>query len=525
MVRYLSMFLRKSNPLNRFLLFLCVIGLSFFTKGLGFIVLCAALVCFIIYKNTDDPDERKFIISIFAAAFLLRTIVALIYQWYVLRWRGGLPFMTDESFYLALGWYQALIFKMKDLSRLSQEHYAVMDSCVRPIFEGWIAYRGNAGLSLRGGGPDVFGLVLSLPFFIFGYSLLLPRFLNILIGSLTALIVYYIAKAVFGKNVGKISFALFAFLPPQIFLSISILRDIILGFFAVALLLLFYKMKDIKSSITHSFLLLLILFTSYFFGVGFACLLSLILGTAVVIRILDFKKGKRKIFSLVLLTALILYTGLDSRVVTHLNTFVKHSYYALINRHIAKATQVCESSYVLLPDKFYNIDYEFNNDNKVDEILASKKGFSVDQLDENPLSQAWQEDRNDTKRDLRIAELGKKNALSAYFKGLFYVFFKPFPWHIKKLTHVFASIHMIILYILFPFMCIGLFNVFRSPTKKKSILAIFFFVFVSVMALGEGTIGGLFRHREIISFAYIIFAAAGLRAVFSNKRKKETVGS
>ena len=172
-----------------------------------------------------------------------------------------------------------------------------------------------------------------------------------------------------------------------------------------------------------------------------------------------------------------------------------------------------------MPDKFYPYKYDKDIKMRAGEVFLSKRGIKKDQLASHIPAERLLRERNSITNDFFISSMDPDQVLSAYFRGLGYALFRPFPWRIKKFTHALASVHMAIWYALFPFMCAGLYGVFRKPSKDKFVLVAFFFIFVSALALGEGNVGALIRHREIISFAYVIFAAAGLVNTFSKKKE------
>ncbi len=445
--------------------------------------------------------EKKFILIVLISAFLLRAILAIGYQWYIDKCDGGKTFAPDEGYYLTLAAYQDLLFKGKDISHLPEEYFPRMDSNTRRSFKRFLVRLyptpiyskclENSHIPLIG--SRIYSFFLGCLYFVFGYSSLLARFFSIFIGLAAGLAVYYTAKLVFTEMAARLAFVFFVFSPIQVFLSISILSDILLVFSTILFPLIVCKMKNLKTGLVLLIPLSIVLYIYFFLQGSLLYPLILILGIAVLIKTLDFKR--RKVLSFIL-TAVLLASLFNVKAFLYLTDLAKNSYAELLQRHIFIVKDVKSASfeeegvysteepgdmaYKLLPDKFYGADHtKYANKNLV---LA----------------------------DIRI-----RNAVKGYFKGLFYIFFKPFPWYIKKLTHALASVQMIFWYILLPFMSAGIYFAVKKPTKEKLILAIFFFSFASVLALGEGNVGSLMRHREIMSFAYIIFGAAGIANILS----------
>jgi len=467
--------------------------------------------------------KKRFVIFIFITALLLRMVVAIGYQWYIDAQRGGVAFEPDESYYSAIAWYQALLFKNKDLSHLSDEDYAVLDPVVKKVFiahEKYYAEIKDSYIPLSGG--RIYGFVLGCLYHLFGYFPILGRFLNMLIGLLAALLVYLVARLSFNENVARTSLAVFIFLPAQIFYSISILRDMLMYFTVPLLLFLICRIKDVKTLFIFSIPLTAALFLSFNLNTSFFYLLLVITGFAILVKLLDFKKLRVASFILIIVCLCFI---LNNRVFPHITYFLRDTCCSMLKQHTAKAVPPdAETGYKLLPEPIYRLEYDASNARKVNEIISSRKGVYKDQVTAKGggagQSLSYQEkgipqrEKNIIKQKLFLSDVGIKGLFNGYCKGLFYVFFKPFPWHMKKITHLFASIHMIYWYSLFPFTCAGLLNVFRKPSKNKFILMIFFFGLASALALREGNVGNLFRHREIISFMYTIFGSSGIIEVF-----------
>jgi len=457
-------------------------------------------------------NEKKFVIVIVVVAILVRIIAAIGYQWYVDVLQKGVPFWTDETYYLAVGWYQALLFKIKDISLLTPENYAVMNPAVKSLFIQYIDCYGNTTFLLTRN--EIYSLMLACFYFITGYSPLLARFFNILVSVFMASIIYLIAKSIFNKNVAKLSFVFIIFSPMQTFLSISITKDVLINFFIVLALYIFYKMRDIKSCIIFFAPLTLISFMLFNLKWNVAYFLFVVLAISTLIRILDFRKNRLKSFILIVILLATIFNG---RIFPYLNNFFVKSYSSLLQAHLLGVTRkLGETDYKLLPDRFYAKEDRVNRLAKAREIYYSGSD-AVGEKAKNPDSRDLEKIEG-IKQRLFLKDV-KKFIPGAYVKGIFYVFFKPYPWHIKKITHLLASLQMLFWYMLFPFMCVGVFNSLKNLTKDKLVLMIFFFGFVSALALSQGNVGALIRHREIILFAYIIFGSLGIVKVFSGRQK------
>jgi len=479
--------------------------------GIIFIVVCALMVGFIIYRRSN-PEEKKFLLTMYIIIFLLRAVFAVGYQWYIEEHRDGLSFVPDESYYLALGWRQALSYKSKDITQLSPDDSSFMSPVVKNLFVEHFVKCKERGVPAAPT-TEIFSSILGFFYFIFGYSAISSRLLNVLISVLTALIVYFLAKLLFTKDVARFSFLLFAFLPSQVFFSISVLRDVFIIFFTLLALILVYKMNNKRNFV----LFLIPLFFACFMLLNLQkylyALIIAVIGAAFLIKMLDFKK--RRFLSLVLVT-IIAISALNSGVTTFVGNFLRTRCAELLQLSISKGRREGDTSYTIFPDKLYLLDTQRNRHKKTYAIYYSRKGFQIDQLIEEDMLNG--KEVNAIEQSLLINDV-KKFLPRAYLKGLFYVLFRPYPWHIKKITQIPASVNMVIWYLLFPFMCTGLYASLRSLTKEKIIFMILFFSFISSLAIIEANVGSLFRYRNMISFAYVIFAANGIKTLISGKKK------
>ena len=480
--------------------------------GLIFITACAAVICFAAYKTTA-PDERKFLVIALAAAFLIRAAIAGFYQWYIVALRDGVFLVPDEAYYLSVAWCEALFMKLKDMTLISAEHTVFKSLLAKEIFANVISYHARAGFFNIAG--FAYCTLLALLYVVFGYSALLARLMSISISLLVVLLVYKITRNLFGKAAARVASILVILLPAQNFIAITVAKDILLVFAILFLFFILGRMGNLKQ--VAKFLLPLIagIFLIYIIHLSVFQLIVVFLSFALMIKIIDFKK--RKIMSFVLI-ALLLAIPLNHKALPYADRLLKKGYNRLIMGHILISDQKnSATSYRLLPDKFYGQDEKrmAEEGNRAHELFYAEKGYRMDQLKDPSVAHPGIEAAA-VKKDLFFAET-IRFVPAAYIKGLFYVLFKPFPWNATNIRQTLAAVHMVFWYILLPFVCVGLYSALRRPTKDRVILALFFFIFTSALALNEGNVGGLFRHREIVSFAYVIFGAAGLANIFSKE--------
>jgi len=104
--------------------------------------------------------------------------------------------------------------------------------------------------------------------------------------------------------------------------------------------------------------------------------------------------------------------------------------------------------------------------------------------------------------------------------GLLYAFFSPFPWQMLKISQITAVIEMFLWYFLIKFAFVGGKVALGYINKRKQVLFILVFVILGfiILALTEGNVGTLFRHRAFIWPFCLMFSAAGIN--MSLKKRK-----
>lgn len=94
--------------------------------------------------------------------------------------------------------------------------------------------------------------------------------------------------------------------------------------------------------------------------------------------------------------------------------------------------------------------------------------------------------------------------------GLLYVFFSPFPWQIASLLDLFAACESLVFYGFFLSALKGYGALLRRRIKAISSLTAFVILVSLLLALIEGNVGTIFRHRSIIWVFIFVFIAIGV---------------
>jgi len=98
--------------------------------------------------------------------------------------------------------------------------------------------------------------------------------------------------------------------------------------------------------------------------------------------------------------------------------------------------------------------------------------------------------------------------------GLFAVWFSPFPWQFFSFSHIFTAPEMIVWYLLLPFAIKGIREAVRNKIRPSYLLITTIVIFSIALALAEGNLGTLFRHRGMVFMLFFIFIGFGYQSKF-----------
>jgi hypothetical protein len=102
----------------------------------------------------------------------------------------------------------------------------------------------------------------------------------------------------------------------------------------------------------------------------------------------------------------------------------------------------------------------------------------------------------------------------SYVLGMGYVIFSPFPWAVNTALQLQAYPQTIFMYLLLPFIVMGIFLSVKYKSRDMFPILTFYFIVLSLLALTEGSIGGLFRHRDWVMPITLMFGALGILRLF-----------
>lgn len=176
--------------------------------------------------NNYFASERKFLITIFVIALLIRLAFLATYQDQKLL--RNEYFEQDTKLYSHMA--ESLILQQKPTAAHLKD----------PDYPGQLIGLG-------------YPLFLAATFVTFGKSFLIVRIIQAFLGAITCLLLYWLGKEIFGRKHGMVAAVILAFDPFHIYRTGSILTEVLFIFLLTASLLYLYK--GINSKRIYSFIL------------------------------------------------------------------------------------------------------------------------------------------------------------------------------------------------------------------------------------------------------------------------------
>ena len=111
--------------------------------------------------------------------------------------------------------------------------------------------------------------------------------------------------------------------------------------------------------------------------------------------------------------------------------------------------------------------------------------------------------------NFNFEEISFSSILNASFFGLAHFIFEPLPFKIHNFSTLIAYPQTMLVYFLLLFFTFGVFIVMKRDFRIFLVLFLYLFIFSLTIALAEGNVGGLLRHRDIVTSVFIIFSSIG----------------
>jgi 4-amino-4-deoxy-L-arabinose transferase-like glycosyltransferase len=297
--------------------------------------------------------------------------------------------------------------------------------------------------------------VVAAVYWILGGNMFAVQLLNASIGSATAVVVYYVAQSLFSnERVSRISALLVCFFPSLILWSSQALKD---GLIVMALALSILATVRLMNKVTTLHVIIL--------TVSLLALLSL------------------RFYIFYMMTAAVAGSFFLGMKTLNAQSFIQ--------RFVAVAVIGLAFTW------FGVLQYA----NQQFSRYGNLQTVQITRTDQARLAgSGFAEDV-----DVQTAQ----GALTAIPVGLVYLLFAPFPWQLASLRQSLALPEMLIWWICFPLLVLGLIYAIRHRLRQVAPIVLFTTMLTLAYSLFQGNVGTAYRQRSQLLVFYFIFAAVG----------------
>jgi hypothetical protein len=114
-----------------------------------------------------------------------------------------------------------------------------------------------------------------------------------------------------------------------------------------------------------------------------------------------------------------------------------------------------------------------------------------------------------------------EGAISTIPIGLIYLLFAPFPWTLISLRQSLTLPEMILWWLSFPFLVLGIWYSIRYRLRQISPILIFTSMLSIAYSVFQGNVGTAYRQRAQLLVFYFIFVAVGFVLLLEKKEERE----
>ena len=417
-------------------LFLGVV--TVFISGAMFLVMLFAAACYLIYNNSP-ADDRRFIMSVLIAGFILRVFLAAALHAIVFL-HGFHGISGDDLLYTLKGW--GIVCGWEN----------------RPTF--WL----KTIFADTVFGLNPYTYIIAAFYKFFGFHPVTVKIINCGIGTSIGWIAYLFASSLFNKKVARIAMLITVFYPSLIRWSVANLKDpITIVLFLSCLYILVIGLQG-KIQLWKYGLLLSLWTLLYYFANPFHFALVMI-GIVLFVFLKLFQMVSRVISKKTLLAIVVTLVIVLTPLFLYTN-----------NHFLQKFLFDCEKKQACL-------------------AMADYAGYYLY--------------TNELVRSLNSGAISMPELLAVISANVFYYMFTPFPLHTLGSKERLAALPQMLLWYLILFLGIlGFVRLVLEKPKPAILLGCVLFIGIVINALVEGNIGSAFRHRDIFTVFFILFASS-----------------
>lgn len=423
--------------MNRSLLIICALfglGMSFvsFPNGALSVLLILIIVVPAAYFINRYASNNTFLLNIFLVGLLLRILLGLIIFNFDLRGVFG----PDSYTYDSVG------------GRLLDIWMGI------PAPNDLLTYRINNPTE---SGRGMYYVVATI-YLIFGKSLFVAQTFCGIIGALTVPMVYFCADKIFGnQRVARLSAIFIALFPSFIIWSSQLLKDGLIVFLLVSVMVLVIKLQE-KLNYFQVALLVFSLFgiLTLRFYIFYMVVLS-VAGSFAIGLSSSVKSIVRNLSAVILIGLALTYFGVIRNTQTDLSTYA---------------------------------NLERIQNSREDLARSANSGFGED-------------------LDVSTPE----GAIAALPIGFLYLFLAPFPWQVNNLQQVLVLPETFLWWCLIPVMISGLLYTIRHKLRAAIPVLTFSLMLTLSYTIFQGNVGMIYRQRTQIQVFLFMFIAVGITLI------------
>ena len=318
------------------------------------------------------------------------------------------------------------------------------------------AYHTGKFLTFTQSGASAWGMLylVAAVYEVIGKNILAIQFINAAVGAATAIVVYYVAQTLFSNTrVSKVAALLVAFFPSLILWSSQALKD---GLIIMALALSILATLRLMDKIKAGYVVMLIGALMALFSLRFYIFYMMCAAVAG-----SFFLGS-KAFSA---------QGFMQRFIAVAAIGLAFTWFGVLQ----------------------GASVQF-------ERYANLKSVQISREDQTAAGSGFMKDV-----DVQTTE----GALTVIPIGLLYLMFAPFPWDFSTLRQTITLPEMIVWWMVFPLLVLGLWYSIKHRLRQVSPIIIFTTMLTLAYSLFQGNVGTAYRQRSQLLVFYFIFVAVG----------------
>lgn len=437
-----------------------------------YLIVCAVIILVVPTIVTEFPAYANFSIFDAGQAVLVCLFLAVVAGYFIYRDKA-----ESGSFLLQLFAWGLLvrILVATGIFMLNMQEFFGGDAITYDFygFAQMKAWQGDSFYKaiadrFMGGQASAWGMVnlIAVVYSVIGRNTLAIQFVNSVIGAATAVLVYHCAKHVYQNlSVARIAAICVAFYPSLVLWSAQGLKDAPIVFFLVLAILASMRLNE-KLSIKHAAILVVSLFSILSLRFYVFYMLAAAIAGGFIIGFQKFTPTNfaRQFIVIILVGVSLTYLGV---------------------------TRYASAQF----DRFGTL--EAIQKSRLD-LSRAGSGFGQEV-------------------DVSTTE----GAISTIPIGLVYLLFAPFPWQLVSLRQSITFPEMIVWWLSFPLLVLGIWYSINYRLRQIAPILIFTTMLSIAYSVFQGNVGTAYRQRAQLLVFYFIFVAVGFVLVKEKKEERD----